>query len=471
MDLLSLAFLLYIGVIAIISLGAALSRGGQELVLGGRRVHWLVTAISAHAADMSDWLFMALPAAIYQKGAIEIPIALGLVFGMWLVWQFLATKLRQETEKTGANTLVSYFEISYHDTQGIISILSAIIMIFFFTIYLAAGIKGVVYVLGNVFGISDVTAALLTIGVTLMTLLFGGFIAASWVDFFQGIFLLGSIVLTAVFGYQAVGGWQAISAAAHAQGLSLNPFSGHSILQIIVGPFAWGLGYFGMPHILSKFMGASDAEKLYKSKYIGLSWQVVALASAVCIGLIAIPFFSNGLVNPEKDLFINMTLQLFPTFIAGLIFCGILSATLSTMNSQMHVLASVFANDIYAKKMNPAATQKAIAFAFRGAVIVCVSIAFILALWHNTTIFSLVQFAWAGLGAAFGPLTLFTVYKYPVTRLAARLSIVLGAAASILWKLYGITIAGLAINEIVPGFIVGCATLLLLSCRPRPTKI
>lgn len=461
-----IAFFVYLMVLLIIGFIATFytrKEISSQFITGSRSVNWWVTAISAHAADMSDWLFMALPAAIYLQGMFNVWVAFGLVIGMFMSWHFLAPALRSTTDIYKTTTLTSYFETKYEEKSGRISLISAIIMAFFFTIYIAAGIKGVGYLLSTTFGLHKQVGGAITLSITLLYTLVGGFIAAAWVDFFQGIFLLIAVLITSFVGYYYVGGASAIENAAQLSGVSLELIPNPSkIIEIILGPLSWGLGYFGMPHILSKFMGAKDVKEMYKSKYIGLSWQILALFGGVLSGFVGLAFFTSRLSNPEL-LFINMTIDIFPVFIAGLILCGILSATLSTMNAQMIVFAGVVANDLYKKWYRPHATSKEIINIFRLAIIAVALMSFIIAWYGHGTIFNLVQFAWGGLGASFGPLTLLSLYYKKINRHGAFWGILIGGTTSIIWKLSGITFYGYHVNEVLPGFIAGIVAIVVVS--------
>lgn len=462
------AFVIYLSIILIIGLVATYVHKKKssvgDLIGGTRKVNWWVTAISAQAADMSSWLFMGLPATIYLHGMVDVWVAIGLVLGMWATWHFLAGALREATAHHGANTLTAYFENKYNEPSGRISTVSAIIMAFFFTLYIAAGIKGVGYILGTTFGLSPLWGGVLTMIVTLLYTLVGGFVAAAWVDFFQGVFLLCAIVLTTGVGYYAVGGSAALYAAAVQKGVSFSLIDGpSSLIRILLGPIAWGLGYFGMPHILAKFMGARDVEQMYKSKYIGIAWLIVALTAAIVCGFVGIAYFATPLANPEKMLFISLTMHLFPAFIAGLILCGILSATLSTINAQMLVFASIVSEDLYKKIYNPKASHAQVNHIFQLVVIMAAIIGFVVAWLGTGSIFDLVEFAWGGLGASFGPLTLLSLYVTRINRHGAFFGILAGGATAIAWKLSGLTLAGYHVNEVLPGFLAGIITILVVS--------
>jgi sodium/proline symporter len=468
------SFLIYLVVLLAIGYGSVWrSRHDQSdslatFMLGGRSLNYWVTAISAHAADMSDWLLMGFPAAIYLKGMSGLWIAIGLTIGMSCTWHFIAAPLRTITEYYDAYTLTSYFEKRFKDTSGMLRISGALMIAFFFTVYLAAGIKGVGLLLNSVFDIPYHAGAFLGIVVVIAYTIIGGFVAAGWTELFQGIFLLCMLMITPICAYLKIGGVDAITTAAAQKNISLAlipDYSVSTILGVILGPLAWGLGYFGMPHVLIKFCGAKNTEELRKSKYIGMTWQTLALASAAAVGLVGIAYFST-LAKPEL-IFVEMTRSLFPSFIAGFILCAFLAATLSTMDAQLLVLAGIIAQDLYKGSINRKASDKMILFVYRLSLVVVALVSYFIAYNERSTVFGLVQYAWGGLGASFGPLVIGSLYSKSINKYGALAAIIGGGVASALWKNSIGSIAGIAINEIVPGFFVGFTLLYLVSFITR----
>lgn len=464
-----LSFICYLSLLITIGLIASRYYKKQltqsaDFIVGGRSVNYWVTAISAHAADMSDWLFLGFPAAIYLTGAFSLWVAISLVFGMFISWQFVAPAIRRATAHYNASTLTSFFEAKYDEKQGRISLLGAIIMGFFFIIYIAAGIKGGGYLLNTGFGIPYHVASAIAILVTLSYTFIGGYVAAAWVDFFQGLFLLGVVLITPLCAIKNVGGFSTVIEAAHHKHISLSLIPNvRQLIGILLDPIAWGLGYLGMPHILSKFMGAKDVEQMHKSKYIGLTWQILALSGAALAGFAGLSFFEQDLVNPERQLFISMALQLFTPFIAGLILCGILSATLSTMNAQLLVLAGVITDDLYKKHYNTQATHAQLVRVFRYSIGIIALAAFVASWNEESSIFGLVQFAWSGLGASFGPLTILSLYGSNINKYGALAGIFMGGFSAIIWRMLDIRVFGFHVNEMLPGFILGTVTILAVS--------
>lgn len=467
-----ISFIVYLSIVLAIGLIAARKapqknhEQSHDFLLGGRSTHWFLTALSAHAADMSDWLFMGLPAAVYLHGGYEIWIPIGLLTGMFCVWQFIAKRLRIASAHYGGVTLASYFQERFHDTSGIIIIISALISCFFFSIYLSVGLKGIGYVLKSAFNLDYHIGTLFAVIVVLVYTVFGGFVSVAWIDLFQGLFLLCMLMLVPFVGFFKVGGLSAILNAAQQKALSLSlipEFSMYGILSILLNPFAWCLGYFGMPHVLTKFMGTENAHDLHKAKYVGITWQLLATTAAVMVGIVGLAYFTNGVPGKPEFIFIELTKQLFNPWFAGIILCAILAATISTVDSQLLVLASIIAHDFYKNILYKRATQKQVMGIYRIALIVMAFIGYAIAWNENSTIMSLVKYAWSGLGCSFGPLMILSLYSTRVNKYGAIAGILVGGSVSAAWDLINPYLISMPIYSMVPGFIVGLITIYSIS--------
>lgn len=467
-----LAFGLYLSLLFSIGLIAFLRsrvtrRDGEpsSFILGNRSINYWVTALSAHASDMSHWLLMGFPAAVYASGVVECWTAISLVIGMFATWHFIAPQLRRETERYHAVTLASFFEKRFNDTSGLLRLISALLSTFFFTIYLATGTKAVGYILQSSFGIDYYVGAIVGISVVVLYTLIGGFVAVAWTDCFQALFLLGAATITPFVAFGHVGGLSGIASAALEKGItfSLIPdFSLSAIATIIFNPVAWGLGYFGMPHILSKFMGAKNADEMYKSKYIGITWQIIALSAAASVGLIGMAFFGGTLIKTEL-IFVEMAKSLFPPFAAGLIICAILAAIISTMDSQMLVVAGVIAEDFYRNCIRKTASTREVLFVYRLSLVVVAFIAVFIAFDEQSTIYGLVKYAWSGLGCSFGPLVLMSLYSKSVNRYGAIAGMVVGGSTAALWKSFDAAFFHTGFWEMIPGFALSLLTIYCVS--------
>lgn len=455
------AFVLYLGIVFSIGIAAAFYRKKSkqavdaDFILGGRSTHWLLTALSAHAADMSDWLFMGLPAAVYMLGGTQVWIPIGLLCGMFSAWHFIARPLRIASAHYGASTIASFFQKRYSDTSGLIGAVTALISFFFFSIYISVGLKGIGYVLESAFGINYHLGIGIALLVIVSYLLVGGFASVALLDLFQGIFLLCMLILVPVVAFIKVGSLQAMlnAAAIRQVSLALIPdWSVYNLLGIFLNPFAWCLGYFGMPHILTKFMGTENPDDLYKAKYFGIAWQICATGAAVAVGVVGIAYFQTAfLVKPEL-IFVLMAKTLFTPFFAGIVLCAIVAATISTVDSQLLVLAGIITEDFYKGLINPRASTAQMQRVYNAALLTAALIGFVLA-WHeSSTIMGLVRYAWAGLGAAFGPLMIMSLYSEYPNRYGALAGIITGAGVAAVWDMLNPLIISMPIYAIVPAY-------------------
>lgn len=403
-----------------------------DLLLGSRKLNFWVTALSAQASDMSSWLFMAFPMTLYIGGVPNIWIAIALLLGMFCNWQFLAKKFREQTEYLDCYTLPSYLSKRFEDNTGKIRIISAIICILFLCYYVAAGLISIGFLFESIFDI-DYTVGVIVATCAIVGYTFiGGFVSVAWVDLFQAVFLLCAIILVPLLAFTKIDGVQAIIQAAEKGEIPLSFFGTNSIKDIFYPLLGWGLGYFGMPHIITKFMGISDPKDLVKSKYVGMTWQLLALLAAAAVGLIAIAYFHTNVDNPEL-IFVLMVKELFHPLAAGFVLCGLIAATVSTMDSQVLVASSVVTEDIYKARFAKNCTSKREVVVFRIAVVVVALIAFWISMSQSTTIMDAVYYAWSGLGCSFGPVILFSLYSKRLTKEGALAAICTGAATSALW--------------------------------------
>lgn len=429
-----------------------------DFMVGGRSVNYWVTAIATQASDMSSWLFLAFPAALYAHGLPEAWTAIGLVIGMWCNWHFIAPKLRAVTEQYGSLTLSSFFEKRFNDTTGTLRLLSACMALVFFTFYIASSLVGLGRLFESAFGLSYQTGIIIGLLSAIIYTLVGGFIAVAWCDLFQGLFLLTMIVIVPIYTLYILGGIGPVLAAAHAHHLPLTLFPSLSgTLGSILLAFSWGLGYFGQPHILTNFMGIDDVRNVRYAKYVGISWQIIVLTAAACIGLIGIAYFNNSLTHHEM-LFVIMTKQLFHPLLAGFILCGILAATLSTLDSHILISGSVVAEDLYKKFWHQQASPTTVMWASRIGSIAISSLGLFIARNNSASIYDLVNYSWSGLGSSFGPLVIMSLYSKHVTRQGAIAGLLVGGATSAFWPYLNS-----GILPLVPGFLAGLVTIWLVS--------
>ena len=435
----------------------------EDYLLGGRRMGAWVTALSAQASDMSGWLLMALPGAIYLGGMASIWIAIGLFAGTVLNWKLVSGRLRVYTQKTDTITLPCFFEQRFGDPTGLLRVVSAIIILLFFTIYASAHLQATGHLLESTFGIQYGTAVIIGGSIIIAYTFLGGFLAVCWTDLFQGSLMVLALIVVPAVAYLKVGGAEPISHAMKLKEIStsLLPAKGTAGLLAIVSMMAWGLGYFGQPHILTRFMSVKSIAKLPESMTIAIVWVFISLVGAVVVGFVGIGMFGNLAAEGEHEkVFIYMISKVMHPWLAGIMLAAILSAIMSTIDSQLLVSSSALTEDFYLKAIKKNATEKEVILVGRICVIIISVIALTLALRPSDTILRIVAYAWGGFGAAFGPLVLFGLFSKKTGWQSALAGMVMGTVVLIVWKRVGL---GEYMYEIVPGFIANCLTILLVN--------
>lgn len=447
-----LAVICYFSVVLCIGISSySKKQRSDDFIIGSRSLNYWVTALAAHASDMSSWLFMAYPAMIFTFGLQKAWIAVGLTVCMYLNWHFVARRVRVATEKSGTLTFFSYLGERFVDTKGTLRLVTALICFVFYTVYIAVGLIGLGLVIETLFGLSYNWAVFSSILIALPYVLIGGYVTLAWIDLFQGLFLLGIILFVPCVLLSDVGGWQAIVQAGTLKGISLSlvpDMSLSSVWQVVAVMLGWGLGYFGQPTIITKFMGIKDPDEIVKSKRIGMAWMVLSLAGATCCGLVAMAFFSDGLVNPEMA-FISLVQESFHPFLIGLILCAVIAASINVMCSQILVLCSTFTEDIYKRIMRPHASSSELLQVSRVGAVVISLVAFVIAYYKVSTIYTLVLYAWSGLGASFGPILIYSLYSKRTNSSIAWAGILGGSITTALWPLLDV-----GIDPIIVGFLV-----------------
>lgn len=426
----------------------------KDFNLGNRQLNFWVTGISAHADDMSSWLFIAYPMAIFVAGAGKMWIAIGLLMGMFANWHIIAPRLRKATERYNSYTLSTFFERRFGDTTGTIRIISAIMILFFMTFYVSAGLVATGRLFESLFHINYYIGITVAMTIMFSYMFVGGFVSVAWTDFAQGIFLLITLLIVPIIAFFHIDSISQIFAVAETKGISLlliPDFSFLSLFSILSLTAGWGLGYFGQPHILSKFMAIKNVEDLKKSKYLGMTWQVLVLTAASAVGFIGMAFFPEGLEKPEM-IFVEMTKSVFFPFATVFTVCGIFAANMSTMDSQILVCATVLSEDFYKKMVKQNASSKEILWASRVGVILFSALAFFMACGQSATIMSIVEYAWSGLGGAFGPVLLVALYSKTTNPYGAMAGISVGGLTSAMWPTLNPLITNLPIVPLFPAF-------------------
>jgi len=436
----------------------------SDFILGNRSLNYWLTALAAHASDMSSWLFMAYPATILIGGVFHAWTAIGLILFMFLNWQFVAPKIRKLTERYQSLTFSSFFESRFADTSGRIRIFTALMSLFFYTIYISSGLMGLGMLLETLFGIDYSLGILIGLVCVIPYMLMGGYVTLAWIDLFQGLFLMGAIIFVPLFLFSQIGGFSGIQEVAGFNSISLSllpDFSSETLLQIIGLTVGWGLGYFGQPHIVTKFMGIRHAEEIPKSKYIGMSWMILSIGAATLVGLVGIAYFSGGIASPE-EVFIRMVKESFPRFLGSFILCSVIATTINAMSAQVLVLSSTITEDFYKRIFNQTASSEKLLLIARLGVIGVMLIASGIAFSRASTINSLVFYAWSGLGCSFGPLLLLSLYSQRINKFGAWSGILTGGLVSALWP-YLNQFLKWPLPSMLPGFLLSLLSIVLVS--------
>lgn len=469
-------FTLYIGImIGIGFIFYSKSNSHADYILGGRGMNKWVTAMSAQASDMSGWMLLGLPGLAYLSaaGAAEaIWTATGLAIGTYINWLIVAKPLRQYSEKIEALTIPEFFQKRFHDDGVLLRVIPSIFILIFFLIYTASAFVSGAKLFNLVFGLPYITALMISVLVIVVYTFLGGFKAVCWTDLIQGImmFIAVTVIPVAMIGILTGKG------EALAESFSILPSKDGFSMMGIIGAIAWGLGYFGQPHILVRFMAISSPKEVRPARIIAMIWVIISLASAVMVGIIGKSFLAY-LGAPlaegaQETIFMVLVGKIFPSVIAAVLLSAILSAIMSTADSQLLVTASAVSGDFYKAFIKKDADDKQLVNVSRITVVGVALIAGLFAVNPNSSVFEIVSHAWAGFGAAFGPIMLFSLFWKKTNAKGALAGIISGGVTALVWA-YMSNIAGLfgieqipaifSLYEIVPGFLVSIAFIVIVS--------
>lgn len=464
-----------------------------DFYLGGRKLGPVVTAMSAEASDMSSWLLMGLPGLAYLTGTSSVFwTALGLAVGTYLNWLIVARRIRRYTAETGSITIPAFFSDRYGDQRHILSLIAAIWIVVFFVPYTASGFAACGKLFASLFGIEYHAAMILSAAVIILYTSMGGFLAASTTDLIQSIIMSIALVCITVFGIHMAGGMNNV--VNHAEALkgylslvqTHDPISGKAqnySLLTIVSTLAWGLGYFGMPHILLRFMAIDDEKKLKTSRRIASVWVVISMGIAILIGVVGMAMSKEGVIGVLKGSSASETIIIqiaslmstygfIPALIAGLILAGILASTMSTSDSQLLAASSSVSNDILTDFFHHKTSEKETLRISRVVLLVIAAIGIVLAWDQNSSVFQIVSFAWAGFGAAFGPVVLLALFWRRSNRYGAMAGMLSGGIMIFVWKFLVRPLGGvLDIYELLPAFLIALVVNVIVSlCTKAPEK-
>jgi sodium/proline symporter len=458
-----ISVIIYLVAMLIIGIAAArMTRDLNDYVLGGRRLGAGVAALSAGASDMSGWLMLGLPGAMYLGGMSEIWLPIGLSIGAYLNWQFVAKPLRVYTEVSkNSITVPDFFENRFRDHSKILRVVSAIVILVFFTFYTSSSLVGGAILLENSFGMDYKIALWVGAAVILSYTLFGGFLAASWTDFIQGILMFMAMIIVPIVAIYELGGWnETVQKIGFIDPSHLDVYSGSTVVGVI-SLLAWGLGYFGQPHILVRFMGLQSTKDVPKARLIGMIWMIFSLFGAVFVGFAGIAYFADSPLQNSETVFIIFSQVLFNPWVAGFLLAAILSAIMSTVDSQLLVSSSALANDFYKSLFRRNASQKEEMIVGRIAVLGIAIIAILLGYDPDSKVLELVSYAWAGFGAAFGPVIILSLFWKRMTRNGALAGIIVGAGTVIIWSM--LTGGLFDVYELAPGFLFSVLSIIIVS--------
>lgn len=473
-----ITFGLYLGAMILIGFWAWRStRSFDDYILGGRSLGSVVTALSAGASDMSGWLLMGLPGALYAGGVSEAWIALGLIAGAWANWKFVAGPLRVYTERTrNALTLPDYFTHRFEDKQKLLRVFSAVVILVFFAVYCASGIVAGARLFESVFGVPYAQALWWGAAATILYTLVGGFLAVSWTDTVQASLMIFALVLTPIVVVLGSGGvTSSLALVEQVDPGKLDWFKGGALGAVgIISLMAWGLGYFGQPHILARFMAADSLNTIPKARRIGMTWMVLCLCGAMAVGFFGNAWFAQhpDQVGPVAEnserVFIQLATVLFNPWVAGVLLSAILAAIMSTLSCQLLVCSSALTEDFYKGFLRPNAGQRELVWFGRAMVLTVALLAIWIARDPDSRVLGLVSYAWAGFGAAFGPVVLCSLFWGRMTRNGALAGMIAGAATVILWKEIAVKQHGSGLYEMVPGVIAATLAILVVSRIGKP---
>ena len=462
----------------------------DDFYLGGRKLGPFVTAMSAEASDMSSWLLMGLPGVAYLTGLAEASwTAIGLAVGTYLNWLIVARRIRRYSTRLDAITVPQFFSKRWGDKQNLLSAIAAVIIIIFFIPYLASGFSACGKLFGTLFGMDYLTAMVVSAAVIVVYTVTGGFLAASFTDLVQSVIMTIALVVVLGFGVTKAGGMDAVMANAQSLAgyLSLanihNPSTGgadsYSFLTIC-SLLAWGLGYFGMPHILVRFMAIEDENKLSLSRRVATVWVVISMAVAVFIGVVGNGMTKAGALEQLADaetIIVRIASLIseygaFAALIAGVILAGILAATMSTADSQLLAASSSVSQNLVGEFFKVKLDGKKNMILARGTMVVISLIAMFLARDPNSSVFRVVSFAWAGFGASFGPVVLFALFWKRSNKWGALAGMVTGGTMVFIWKYLIAPMGGIwAIYELLPAFVCASIAVVVVSLvTPAPDK-
>lgn len=436
-----IGFLLYLLVILIVGfIMYNRNKSHQDFIIGGRKMNPWVVAFSERASGESAWLLLGLPGLGYAAGYIGMWDAIGCVSGIILYWLVIAEKLRIQTEETHSITLPDFFASKFSALGKPIRLTATLIIIFFFTFYLAAQFNGAGKVLNVTFGIDTTYGILLGTVVIVFYTMMGGFLAVAWTDMIQGIIMIGALVILPLVGFvEIMDEHKSLDAALASTGASFTDVTGGATgwaaFAVIISGLSWGLGYMGQPHLLTRFMSINDASNIKISRRIAYVWAIPAFTGALLIGLVGLVYYGQGAFDDVENVMPALANELLPAWLAGIFISGAIAAMMSTADSQLLVITSSVIEDIYHKTLgNDQVSEKKLLYLSRIITILVGGIGFTISMTSSDLVFALVSYAWAGLGSSFGPTLLLTLWWKKTTGKGILAGMIAGTLTTIIWS-------------------------------------
>lgn len=468
-------FGLVIYMLAVLGVGIYASRYMKSLddfVLGGRRLSPWVAALSERASGESAWFLLGLPGACYALGFAEFWSVIGIAFGIFISWVLIALPLRVASAKLGALTLPDYFELRFGDKSRILRIVSMVIILVFYTVYVSAQFVGAGKVLHATFGIPTAWGMIIGAFIVALYTILGGFIAVAWTDVIQGILMMAVAVILPIVGIFYLGGVSETFSILQAKEPAFFSMSGGKVghamwFGVILGGLGWGLGYLGQPHLLTRYMAIKNPREVRKGTLIATGWVLISYWGAAFIGIVGAAVFGAELADKETIMPLMAT-KLLPGWLAGVFISGAIAAMMSTADSQLVVATSALSEDIYARLIHPDAEPKKLVALSRIAAILVTVVALLFAFFNKDFIFDIVAYSWSGLGSSFGPPLVLALLWKRTTRSGVLCGMLGGMFGTILWK----NVAALqsALDMKVASFLIALLLTILVSLFTRPPE-
>jgi sodium/proline symporter len=472
-------FVLYFGLLFMIGyLAYRRTKNFSDYILGGRKLGPFVGGISTGASDMSGWLLLGMPGAIYVGGMSGIWLAVGLAIGAYINWQFVGKRIRVFTQiSNNSLTLPDFFENRFRDKTQALRVISSLFILVFFAFYISAGLVGGAILFESTFGISYTIALWTGAIVIVLYTCIGGFFAVAWTDFFQGILMFLALLIVPIVSFYHLGGWnETVARAGNISIDYLNVFSGTTALGTI-SLLAWGLGYFGQPHVIVRFMSMTSSRDITIGRSIYTIWNVLALFGAIFTGFVGIVYFADVPLSNPETVFIEFAKVLFNPWVTGVLLVAILSAIMSTISTQLLISATALSEDLYKGLFRKKANEKELVLVTRIGILLISMFAIVLAFNPESSVLGLVGYAWAGFGSVFGPAILLAIFWKGSTKNGILAGMIVGGVTVILWSLLSTPPMGadglrmdqsaavipFYLYELVPGFFLSLITIFIFS--------